>query len=352
MKKVIVVFLLFIHIINLQAQSSPNLIEFSPNGDLISIVEDKEVKVFEYPEMREVYTHKFHPAIQFLEWSNSQDLLAVGTIADIIIIDLSSSQEFVFDVDPTSKYIPEVADISWNISNKLAISYSYPSQVTAVMNFNVTTLSPESFLEVSEIGRADNLDWSPNGDALFIDGVDGTGIFNAAASSTEIFIPNYHLTSVAWSPNGLEILGVGFDGLYVWDSQIGSELYSEPITVSSISAFYYTEGRWSPDGRQFAVALSSGGIQIFNSDTYQIEQVIPTEPNDRLSFAWNPNRHEIVYVDSSGIQIVEIMQSLPIPIPPTSTYTPVPPTQTPSNTPIPPTLTPIPPIHTPTNTPR
>jgi len=99
--------------------------------------------------------------------------------------------------------------------------------------------------------------------------------------------------------------------------------------------------RWSPDGERFAAALSTGGIQIRNGDTYQIEQVIPTEPNDRLSFAWNPNGQEIAYVDSKGILIVETIRILPTSKPTTVS------TLTPRDTQ---TFTHIP-THTPTNTP-
>lgn len=323
MKKMIVILIALIPFIVVNAAaSSSSLIAWSFDGTLIATANQNILSVFNYPTMKQRSFYEFESPISFLVWDNNNNII-LGISGEIIVTDFNFEQNFVFDVNPLTEYIPDISDMKLNSNNYLAIAYAYPDSATAIGLFDVSTLNFDSFLPINEIGNVLSLAWSPNGDALIASGMEKTIIFNLI-NYEETFISSYYFHSLDWSPDGSKILGGGTDGIVIWDAHTGEELFKDTSFLSPASHSLITLVRWDTTGRQFAAALSVGDIQIYDATTYDPHQTIITTPNGRFLFAWNPNGGEIAYVDSSGIQIVEIMPPHPTTAVPTTVLPPTP----------------------------
>jgi WD40 repeat protein len=129
------------------------------------------------------------------------------------------------------------------------------------------------------------------------------------------------ISSVAWVPRGQQIASAGTldsvvrvwdaytgtpDGFYDANGQIGvgenqSSSISEGTALSSSNNQTIDALAWSPDGTQFAAAITNDSVQIWDLVTGTTNFFGPGQPESTNTLTWSPDGSQIAFVTSNTL---------------------------------------------------
>jgi WD40 repeat protein/serine/threonine protein kinase len=142
--------------------------------------------------------------------------------------------------------------------------------------------------------------WSSDGKRLASAGMDRTiRIWDPATQSCIRVVEGIrdNIDSVAWDPAGSRLASVGWDseGLRIWDTISGKEVWSDPSVDSGRSV------AWSPDGKLLALGTDVGKCVLYRTaDWSQAAQWEATHGGVKC-VAWNPGGNWLASAGTDGL---------------------------------------------------
>lgn len=145
------------------------------------------------------------------------------------------------------------------------------------------------------------LSWSPDGQTLASSNGEAVYLWDTATgrlkhsfhpAPTQPGLP----IALAWSPDGQTLATGGFGTVQLWNSNRGKlqQTLFTPETRSTTLEGTLPQGvissvSWSPDGMQLAIAAEDSTIQLWNSQTQQIERRIQSGQGWIEELSWSPD---------------------------------------------------------------
>ncbi len=230
--------------------------------------------------------------------TNPYNLMAIGVglvvACHLIFSDTVSAYQF-----PSSP----VRIIAWH-PNESLIALGIDDQVwLADLDGNQIREFP-----LDENQRPFKLKWSPNGSYLAAsasgDGLNQIYIWDKT-SFTVVSVIQQDLPSaseISWNEDSTELATSYYNEVRIWDVSTGQAArnligFDEPFSVTSVV--------WSPNGLYLATAGGDYEVQIWDMQTFQINQTIAVG-NPSPLIAWSPSSQQLAITEIREVNILDI----------------------------------------------
>lgn len=145
-------------------------------------------------------------------------------------------------------------------------------------------------------GGAWALDWSPTGDRVARNYLDGSVHIFDAVTGKELAVTeaqtgrNTAIVNVEFSPAGDQIMTAAIGGLaIVYDANTGEKR----TQVGQEITWGFNDADWSPKGTEFATGSWDGSVQIWNAETGDIRLTLNEHQATVAWLRWSPDGQRI-----------------------------------------------------------
>ncbi len=181
---------------------------------------------------------------------------------------------------------------------------------SGIKSYNTETFEPVGISIETGSSGSTVIAWSPDGSRLaaYIDPSQGVRIWDATGSILTHLPANddpiFPVFGLAWSPDSVYVATMSNSTFRVWHVESEESVYEQRY-ISTLPSYPLKPNSivWSPDGTQLAVISPDrpGAVQVLDTKTWQLSQVIETSLNEIYALAWSTN--DRLAVGGSGTEI-------------------------------------------------
>jgi WD40 repeat protein len=243
--------------------------------------------------------------VQDVSWSSDGQYIAVGYADGTITVSIPGEATPIFTSQVTQND-SGIRRLEWNYNNTLLAAAARDGFVYII---NVNTLSVQSVLREADDTGFLEIRWHPHQNLLASTSRMGTlltdertnlKIWNVDIGTVEVRIEPVtdeawrYIFGLDWDSDG-QLLAFTHDRtLYIWDLTENSIIQQQYFAPSQ-TEFPYGLNRiaWQPNTSIIAIADFEGGILLWDTDTEQLAEIIPTV--DAVDLDWSEDGNYLAF---------------------------------------------------------
>jgi WD40 repeat protein len=272
------------------------LLEKSPYDHLIAYATmPNVVTIIDTVSQTPIYTRTMDRPPVRLAWANPDEIVIALDNGSIILWNISANSDRIINSMPDQNY-PPIADISVSSTSKLAVAYRHDQPYYQV--YEIVDLTRVNVPYIDKDGAALTVAWRSNStDELAVGGEFGGALVNLSTSQISYFETSGIIRSLDWSSDGSKLLGGGAGEWKIWDGSTGQILYHAyaPFPLDS-----YERAQWSANDELFALANSSGPIELWIASSAALVNTIDIGSNQSAVFDWDPKTQTLIIPDETS----------------------------------------------------